>query len=95
MCVASSTPERSCAPESQAASLARTSFPTAKQEIEAAAKWARARLENRGQSPISSGGSRDAGNRALTPISPRIGIVVPDLGRRRSEVVRVSGARVE
>jgi ATP-dependent helicase/nuclease subunit B len=35
----------SCAPESVAASCARSSFPSASQEIEAAAKWARARLE--------------------------------------------------
>ena len=34
-----------CAPESVAASCARSSFPSASQEIEAAAKWARARLE--------------------------------------------------
>jgi ATP-dependent helicase/nuclease subunit B len=34
-----------CTPEGHAASLTRTSFPSAKHEIEAAAKWARARLE--------------------------------------------------
>src|SRR5262245_550757 len=34
-----------CTPEGQTASLARTSFPSAKHEIEAAAKWTRARLE--------------------------------------------------
>jgi probable DNA repair protein len=62
-----------CVPEGFDGACMRTSFPSAKQEIEAAAKWARARLENRGQSPIS----------------PRIGVVVPDLGKRRSEVVRV------
>ncbi|HSA90638.1 MAG TPA: PD-(D/E)XK nuclease family protein [Burkholderiales bacterium] len=46
----------------------RTSFPSARQEIEAVAKWARARLEEG---------------------TARIGVVVPDLGQRRSEVVRV------
>src|SRR5687767_4103408 len=68
---------------------ARTAFPSAKHEIEAAAKWARARLENRGQSPISQGGSVDTGNRALTPIFPRIGVVIPELSQLRSQVVRV------
>ncbi len=57
-----------CAPEAARASLARTSFPSAKHEIEAAAKWARARLEEG---------------------KTRIGVVVPDLGKRRAEVVRV------
>lgn len=46
----------------------RTSYPSAKHEIETAAKWARARLEEG---------------------KARIGVVVPDLGRRRAEVVRV------
>ena len=57
-----------CRPEPVAGSASRTSFPSAKHEIEAAAKWARARLEE---------------GRA------RIGVVVPDLQKRRSEVVRV------
>ncbi len=62
-----------CTPEPVDGECMRTSYPSAKHEIEAAAKWARAQLENRGQSPIS----------------PRIGIVVPDLGKRRAEVQRV------
>ena len=57
-----------CGPEPLAASCARTSFPSAGHEIEAAAKWARARLEE---------GKK------------RIGIVVPDLSKQRSQVVRV------
>lgn len=57
-----------CAPESLTASCARSSFPSAAQEIEAAAKWARALLEE--------------GRK-------RIGVVVPDLQQRRSEVARV------
>ena len=48
-------------------SVLRAPFPSARQELEAAAAWARARL--------------DAGK-------GRIGVVVPDLGKRRKEVVR-------
>ncbi len=56
------------APEGVAGSCARTSYPSAGQEIEAVAKWARARLEE--------------GRKC-------IGVVVPDLQQRRSEVARV------
>jgi ATP-dependent helicase/nuclease subunit B len=57
-----------CAPPPVEGRAVRASFPSAKHELEAAAKWARARLE--------------AG-------AERIGVVVPDLGPRRAEVVRV------
>jgi probable DNA repair protein len=57
-----------CFPESQNSSCARAPFPSAKHELEAAAKWARARLEEGKE---------------------RIGVVVPELGQRRQEVVRV------
>ncbi|HWI39848.1 MAG TPA: hypothetical protein VNU64_25625, partial [Burkholderiales bacterium] len=57
-----------CAPGPIAGNAARVPFPSAKLELEAAAKWARARLEEGKQ---------------------RIGVVVPDLGQRRQEVVRV------
>ena len=57
-----------CAPEPTTSVAARAPFPSAKQELEAAAKWARARLEEG---------------------KARIGVVVPDLGKRRAEVVRV------
>ena len=57
-----------CAPPSVAAESSRTSFRTAGEELEAAANWARTRLEQ-GRS--------------------RIGIVVPELQKRRGEVVRV------
>ena len=57
-----------CAPDPIAGSAARASFPSAKHELEAAAKWARARLEE--------------GRK-------RIGVVVPELGQRREEVVRI------
>jgi ATP-dependent helicase/nuclease subunit B len=60
-------------PEKRAGSVSRTSFSSPRDELDSAARWARARLENRGQSPIS----------------PRIGVVVPDLQQRRKEVVRV------
>jgi len=57
-----------CAPEAVTASSCKAFFQTAKIELEAAARWARARLEE---------------GRA------RIGVVVPDLQQRRSEVLRV------
>jgi probable DNA repair protein len=57
-----------CKPDSIDGKASRTSYPSAKHEVEAAAKWARARLEEG---------------------KTRIGVVVPDLGRRRAEVVRV------
>jgi probable DNA repair protein len=57
-----------CHPERAGGSALKTSFPSARQELESAAAWARARLE--------------AGK-------GRIGVVVPELGKRRKEVVRV------
>ena len=57
-----------CHPEKAAASAIRTSFNSAKEELESAAQWARARLEE---------------GRAT------IGLVVPDLHKRRSQVERV------
>jgi probable DNA repair protein len=57
-----------CQPERSAGRATRSSFPSARQELERAAAWARARLE------------QGAG---------RIGVVVPDLAKRRKEVVRV------
>ena len=57
-----------CRPESTESKALRTSYASAKHELEAAAAWARARLEE-GHS--------------------RIAVVVPDLNRRRKEVVRV------
>jgi len=76
-------------PERREGTVSRTAFPSAKEELHKAAQWARARLEDRGQAPISHGGSGDTGDRSLSPIFPRIGIVVPDLQQRRKEVVRV------
>ncbi|TMH46379.1 MAG: PD-(D/E)XK nuclease family protein [Betaproteobacteria bacterium] len=57
-----------CAPDPITGTAVRAAFPTAKHELEAAAKWARARLEEGKQ---------------------RIGVVVPELGQRRQEVVRI------
>ncbi|HEX7054881.1 MAG TPA: PD-(D/E)XK nuclease family protein [Burkholderiales bacterium] len=57
-----------CAPEALSGSCVKAPFQSARQELEAAARWARTRLEE--------------GRR-------RIGVVVPDLQRRRSEVLRV------
>src|SRR6266850_2324791 len=61
-------PTEECAPDPVTSSLARVAYPSAKHELESAAKWARARLEE---------GKK------------RIGVVVPDLGKRRQEVARV------
>ena len=57
-----------CKSEARETTPVKTSYPSSRHELEAAAKWARARLE---------GGAK------------RIGVVVPDLGKRRREVVRV------
>jgi probable DNA repair protein len=57
-----------CAPEDVAGSALRAPFASAREELEHAARWARARLEE---------------GRA------RIGVVVPELARRRKEVMRV------
>ena len=57
-----------CKPELVSSSCLKTSFASSSEEIDRAARWARARLEE---------------GRA------RIGVVVPDLARRRKEVVRV------
>ena len=57
-----------CRPDPLSSTPVRTSFPSAKLELEAAASWARARLEE---------GKK------------RIGVVVPELGRRRREAARV------
>ena len=57
-----------CTPDPVPSTCSRTSFPSAGKEIEALAKWARARLEEG---------------------KTRIGVVIPDLGARRAEVVRV------
>jgi len=57
-----------CAPERSGGSAMKLSFRSARQELECAAVWGRARLEEG---------------------ACRIGVVVPDLAKRRKEVVRV------
>lgn len=59
---------RSCSPARRASQAGRRVFPSAREELGAAAQWARARF--------------DAG-------VARIGVVVPELGERRREVLRV------
>src|SRR4030081_3169806 len=60
-CAASGIEVLESKPERRAARAGRIAFNSSKSELEAAASWARARLEQ---------------NRALTPILPRIGVVV-------------------
>lgn len=68
-----------CAPRRKSARALRVAYPSAREELEASAQWARARLEEaHAASPARGGG-----------ISPRIAVVVPDLERRRQEVARV------
>ena len=68
-----------CGPRRKEAAVVRTTFASSRDELEAAARWARARLEavNRGNTP------------GQFVSYPRIAVVVPDLERRRQEVVRV------
>jgi len=67
-CAKQGSEVRACAPEPRKAKAVRRVFTSAREELDAAAQWARARLE--------------AGAR-------RIGVVVPELGERRREVMRV------
>lgn len=66
-------------PQRRDAVAVRATFASSRDELEAAARWARARLEgaHRGNAPGEFGSH------------PRIAIVVPDLERRRQEVVRI------
>ncbi len=59
---------RSCSPDRRVGKAHLRVFPSAREELDSAAQWARARLE--------------AG-------AKRIGVVVPELGKRRKEVARV------
>jgi len=71
---------RSCTPELCEAKAGRRVFPSAREELEAAAQWARAKLEAGARAPAGARGKEKR---------PRIGVVVPELGRRRREVLRV------
>lgn len=68
-----------CGPQPHAGAVPqRLAFGSAREELDAAARWARARLEaGTGHSGVGRSGSG------------RIGIVVPELGPRRKEVARV------
>src|SRR6185503_17036772 len=58
----------SCTPAPVSSIAGKTTYPSPREELEATAQWARAKLEAGAQ---------------------RIGVVVPELGKRRKEVVRV------
>jgi probable DNA repair protein len=68
-----------CGPRRRNTTAVRAMFAAARDELEAAARWARARLE-----AAHSAGATDA----ITGY-PRIAVVVPDLEHRRQEVLRV------
>ena len=72
-----------CHPDRCEGAAARYAFPSAREELESAARWSRQRLEAWAQGVGGAGGAGDG--RA----SPRIAVVVPDLEARRKEVVRV------
>ncbi len=72
-CAAQGIELRECGPRKRNAIPMRAAFASAREELEAAATWARARLE---QGKV---GSSDL----------RFGVVIPDLAKRRREVVRV------
>jgi probable DNA repair protein len=68
---------RNCAPEEKQSKASCIAFPSAREELEAAASWARAKLESFTSPPLPR---RE---------KVRIGVVVPELGQRRKEVTRV------
>jgi ATP-dependent helicase/nuclease subunit B len=72
---------RSCEPYSKAGDVRRVIFTSAREELDAAAQWARAQLEADLAAPLPQ--EERAGKRL------RIGVVIPDLGERRKEVARV------
>lgn len=61
-------------PDRRDATVLRRSFASARDELDCAVRWARARLE--------------AASARIPPVPPCIAIVVPDLDQRRKEVVR-------
>jgi probable DNA repair protein len=83
---------RSCAPQGSSGKVQRVAFRSAREELEAAAQWARARLEASGtrEASAQSGASAKLDDSASAAArAMRIGVVVPELGQRRKEVVRV------
>ena len=75
-----------CQPDRMRGRVVRIAFPSAREELECAARWARQRLE----ASLSAGSDDGAGRR-----TPRIGVVVPELEARRKEVVRVFSRTLE
>lgn len=83
---------RSCAPQERSGKAQRVAFRSAREELEAAAQWARARLEAGAQSEATAKAGAAVGGDAGGQVEgrpKRIGIVVPELGQRRKEVVRM------
>jgi len=78
---------RTCAPEEKQSKASRIAFPSAREELEAAASWARAKLETFTSPPLPR--RERAGERVGDGERVRIGVVVPELGQRRKEVARV------
>ncbi|MEO7727263.1 MAG: PD-(D/E)XK nuclease family protein [Burkholderiales bacterium] len=74
-----------CGPRKKEAAAVRVAFSSSRVELEAAACWARERLE-------AAHGQHGA---AAPAAYPRIGVVVPDLERRRQEVARVFSTVME
>jgi probable DNA repair protein len=86
---------RNCAPEEKQSKVSRVAFPSEREELEAAASWARAKLESFSSPPLPrrerAGERVGAGERGWVGagVRVRIGVVVPELGQRRREVARV------
>ena len=72
---------RSCEPDAKAGDVRRVIFASAREELDAAAQWARAQLQADLATPLPT--------QARAPKQLRIGVVIPDLGERRKEVARV------
>lgn len=88
---------RSCDPEKKEAKVSRVAFASAREELEAAANWARSKLESLTLLPLprrdkgTLGAEQRAGDKGTLEAEQRvrIGVVVPELGQRRKEVARV------
>src|SRR5688572_22171640 len=101
-CAAAGTEVLSCASPRVVARVARVELESPRQELEYAARWARSRLEAKAVEPVVKRESAKAKKRAVaagqgdlfeTPGTPgpgpSVAIVVPDLQKRRAEVVRI------
>ncbi len=74
-----------CGPQRRESAAVRAPYPSARDELEAAARWARARLE----------AAHELNPAGAAASAPRIAVVVPDLERRRQEVQRVFARTME